>query len=54
MHIWGPILLHPMTVPIADQLNLALVSGCKYTLTVYGAVLKPVLEDLHFLFAHLN
>lgn len=53
MHIWGYIVLHPTTIPVADQFNAAVIMGCKYTLAVYSAVLKPSVEDFMFLFEHL-
>jgi len=52
MHIWGSIVLHPMTFPIADQFNMVLAMSCNYTYTVYGAVLKPTVEDFIFLLQH--
>lgn len=54
MHIWGYIVLHPTTIPIADQFNAGVVMMFKYTLVMYGAVLKPTVEDFQFLFTHLN
>jgi len=54
MHIWGPIIIHPMTLPIADQIASFVVMSAKYTVTVYGAVLKPTIEDILFLMEHFN
>lgn len=54
MHIWGHIVLHPMSVPIADQFMFYLFMGCRYTTVVYVAVLKPTLEDLKFLLDHVE
>ena len=54
MHIWGYITLHPTTIPVADQFNAAVAMSFNYTVMVYGALLKPTVEDFHFLFTHLN
>lgn len=53
MHIWGYIVLHPTTLPIADQFNAGVVMLIRHSLIVYGAVLKPTVEDFKFLFEHL-
>jgi len=53
MHIWGFITLHPLTFPIADQVMSTAAMAGRYSLTVYGAVLKPSVEDFKFLFEHL-
>lgn len=54
MHIWGYIVLHPTTVPVADQFNAGVVMMIKYTTLVYCAVLKPTVEDFRFLFEHIH
>lgn len=54
MQIWGSFALHPMTFPVADQVASLIVLGCKYSLVLYGAVLKPTVEEFHFLLEHLN
>lgn len=53
MHIWGFIVLHPITFPITDQLACGMNVVCRYTAVVYGAVLEPSVEDFKFLFEHL-
>lgn len=52
MHFWV-ITLHPLTFPLADQVMTAVGITCRYTFAVYGAVLKPSVEDFAFLFEHL-
>lgn len=53
MHVWGSFALHPMTLPIAEQVGYAVVSSVRYSLTMYGAVIQPTLQDYKFLFDHL-
>lgn len=53
MHIWGLIVLHPITFPMADQLGAVMGSVCRYSTVVYGAMLQPSVEDFKFLFDHL-
>lgn len=54
MHIWGPIFLHPLSLPVADQLTFFMAVGCRYTTVVYVAVLKPTWDDLVFLADHIS
>jgi len=54
MHIWGAFVLHPLSIPIADQLAAVAGSGCKYFFLVCGAVVKPTVEDLIFIMNHLD
>lgn len=53
MHIWGFVVLHPITLPVGDQLMMGIGIVSQYTAVVYGAVLKPSVEDYMFLFEHL-
>lgn len=54
MHIWGSIVMHPLTYPIADQMMALIGMSCKYTVAVYGAVLQPTVEDFKFLFDQIS
>jgi hypothetical protein len=54
MHIWGAIILHPLAVPIADQLSSVLGCSCKHFFVVYGAVFRPTVDDLRFICNHLD
>lgn len=53
MHIWGSLALHPLTLPIAEQVAHAIVSSVRYGMTVYGAVIQPTVDDFKFLLDHL-
>lgn len=54
MHIWGSLILHPVGIPISDQVNAGAVMVFRYLTTVYGAVLQPTVEDFIFLLEHLD
>lgn len=54
MHLWGAIILHPLSLPLADQLTAALGLTCKHFFVVYGAVFRPTVDDLIFICNHLD
>ena len=53
MHIWGGLALHPMTLPIAEQVAHMVSTSLRYGYAVYGAVLQPTVDDFRFLLSHL-
>jgi len=53
MHIWGSLIIHPLTVPIADEIAHSIGMACRLVGGVYSIVLQPTVDDLVFLYKHL-
>lgn len=54
MHLWGFIVVHPLTLPIADEVAHTAVMLSRLLGTVYGSVLQPTVEDVLFIVRHLD